>query len=331
MPLPDRSANRPGFATIEVSRCTGRHATNLLTQTYEQREYCVQYRETDYNFICRLLEEEGIWWCFEQSRDSHVLVLADSTTAYRPIDEEAALPYKPPSGMNVVAEHIHRFRLGHSVRPGAARLNDFNFENPALRLEAKSEPGRDTGLEFYDYPGEYTSQSHGDRLAGLRAEEFESSRVHGVGQSNSHRLAPARIFELTGHPTELLNRGYLVTAVTHQGKQATRRSSTGTNGRSGILGSDTHRALQAARRNADPAIRDLAEALLTITMRLGAGDETAHRELTHWLYHAGQVTQHIPSVASATGRNPLEALSLPNLIEDAQKECNTGVPGTGGK
>src|SRR5262249_39869542 len=59
-----------------------------LQSKHEPRDYCVQYRETDFNFICRLMEEEGIWWYFEQQEERHVLVLADSPSAYQPIEGE---------------------------------------------------------------------------------------------------------------------------------------------------------------------------------------------------------------------------------------------------
>src|SRR5215475_5520142 len=78
-----------------------------VQQTYEARDYCVQYRETDFNFACRLMEEEGIWWYFEHSETNHVLVLADTPDAYRPLEgESAALEFNPVSGMNISAEHI---------------------------------------------------------------------------------------------------------------------------------------------------------------------------------------------------------------------------------
>jgi uncharacterized protein involved in type VI secretion and phage assembly len=92
--------------------------------------------------------------------------------------------------MNIETEHVFRFRLGQCVRPGAVTLNDFNFTKPPLDLKAKADAGRDAGLEFSDYPGEYDSQASGKNLAKLRIEEFESARVMGVGQSNSYRLSP---------------------------------------------------------------------------------------------------------------------------------------------
>ncbi len=282
-----------------------------------QRTFCAQYRETDYNFICRLLEEEGIRWFFEQDEQNEKLVLAYAADGYPAIvGESAALPYRPPSGMVADAEHVFRFRMGQSVRPGAVVLRDFNWENPPLDLQATGNSGRDEGLEFSDYPGRYATQGDGSHYAGLRAEEFEASRTAGVGQSNCGRLAPGHTFELTEHPSEPQNGSYLLTSVTHEGKQATTRTSTGSNGRSSLLDARGHQSLLQAQRSDDESVRSLAEALLTVASKLKIGDPTAHRALTQWLYHGGQVSKDLPSTAAASGGNPVEALSIPNLIED---------------
>jgi uncharacterized protein involved in type VI secretion and phage assembly len=287
-----------------------------LTGTYEKREYCVQYRETDYNFIGRLMEEEAIWWYFEQSQDKHVLILAEKKNDYVPIEGDDKLPYRPPAGMNVEEDHIYRFRATQSVRPGAVVLNDYSFENPKLDLESKSDNGRDPGLVFSDYPGKYQTQGQGGHYAVTRALEFEASRITGLGQSNCKRLGPGKTFTLTDHPSESFNAAYLVTRVTHQGKESISRTTTGGNGRSAILDGRAHQSLIAARDNDNPAIRELAEALLQIASRLKVGDPTANRALTQWLYHAGQVSRDLPSTAAASGGNPLEWLSIPNLIAD---------------
>ncbi len=288
----------------------------VLSGSYQPREYCVQYRETDYNFICRLLEEEGIWWYFEQTKDSHVLVMADATAAYKPITGEADVPFVPPSGMGHETEHIFRFRLGQAVRPGAVMLTDFNFKNPKLKLDAKADAGRDPSLEFFDYPGEYIDQSAGSKLAKTRIEEFEGNRIIGVAQSNSYRLAVAKTFNLIEHPIDALNATYLIIALTHQGKQATLRASTGAAGRTGILDGQVHQSLLVARQSQDENVRQLAEGLLQIAGRLGVGDASAHRELSYWIYHAGQVSTDLANVAAGAGASMMEAISLRNLIDD---------------
>ena len=252
-----------------------------LTRTYNPRTYCVKYRETDYNFICRLMEEEGIWWYFEQTQENHKLIAADAPSAYAPIEGDSAeLPYRPPTGLNVEEEHVFRFRIAQSVRPGKVVLRDFNFENPPLDLESSSDAGRDEGLEFSDYPGEYLEQGVGGELATLRTEEFEANRIQALGRSNSSRLSPGKTFDLTEHGSAPLNRTYLVTSVTHEGRESVTRTSGGPNGQ----------GLHA--------------------------DQTARRGRTEWLYHGGQVSHDPTNASVASGGNPLEALTIPNLIED---------------
>ncbi len=287
-----------------------------LQGTYDPREYCVQYRETDYNFLCRLMEEEGIRWCFQQTEEAHTLILTDAAE-YAPIaGESATLPYRPPSAMNVNEEHVFRFRVGQCVRPGKVMLADYNFENPGQVLRSESDAGRNTDLEFYDFPGEYTAEGAGNRLSGFRKEEFDSARILGVGRSNSHRLAPDLKFTLADHPSDSANGEYLITSVTHHGDQATQRASGGGSARGSLLNARTHQALLQAQSHEDTAVRELAGGLLSIASRMKAGDTSAHRALTHWLYHAGQVSRDLPATAGASGGNPLEPLAIPNLVED---------------
>ncbi len=292
----------------------------LPDSVFQPYEYCVQYRETDFNFISRLCEREGIWYFFQQSQDKHVLTFCAGPGFAVPITGDPALRYIPPTGLAVEQEHVFRFRRAQSVRPGAVVLNDFNFKKPKLDLEAKGDNARDPGLAFIDFPGEYAEQNDGMTVAERRAQEFESSRVTAIGQSNCKRLGPGKIFELKEHPTASFNGKYFITSVTHCGKQAVLRTSTAAGMRTGLLEGRVHQALIAARGHTDQTIRDLAEALLQIVTRFAAGDPTASRALTQWLYHAGQVSRDLPSTALALGGSPLDWLALPNIISDVARD-----------
>ncbi|UCE58238.1 MAG: type VI secretion system tip protein VgrG [Phycisphaerales bacterium] len=290
----------------------------VLEGEYEPRDYCVQYRETDYNFISRLMEEEGIWWYFEHTREHHTLVMADAPSAYAAIEGNAQLNYVSPSGLVAPREHVSRFRLGQSVRPGAVVLRDFNFENPPLDLEAKADAARDPTLVFSDYPGEHDTQARGTTLAIRRMEEFESGRLLGVGVSDCTRLGPGRTFDLENHAIPELNRSYLLTSTTHEGcgegGAAVLARSIELGGSllmPGLIADVKTVALQEKG-----SLSDLADALLEIIDLLQENDPTAHRELTRWLYHAGQVSRDRAAIAAASGGNPLEALSIPNLADD---------------
>jgi len=286
-----------------------------LRGEYSPREYCVQYRETDYNFICRMMEEEGIRWYFRQTQDAHLLVLADAPDS-PPIEGDSSLPYVPPASMVVSAEHVFRFRKGSAVRPGVVVLRDFNFEKPQVNLECRNDNGKGAGLEISDYPGEYREQGAGTRIACLRTEEFECSRTVAVGQSNSPRLTPGGKFELKDHPVAAMNGEYLITTVTHEGKESTTRTTTDANGRGSVLEARVHQALLQAQRSDNALVRNVAEGVLQIASRLRVGDATARRLLTQWLYHGGQVSRDVTSAASAAGQSPLDALACPNLLDD---------------
>ena len=292
-----------------------------LTAEYAPRDYCVQYRETDYNFIARLMEEEGIRWFFRQEEEGHTLVLADSAD-YAPIDGEAELPFHPQTGMQTDAEHVSHFRKGQCVRPGAVKLTDYSFENPTLDLGTESDCGRDTGLEFSDYPGQYKEQSPGQTVAQRRAEEFESQRVMGVGRTDCLRLTTGATFDLIEHPAQPLNGTYMITSITHEGKQPVGQASTGSEIGRGVLDARTRQSLVAARNDENPAIRELAAGLLQVATRLQAGDPTAHRALTHWLYHAGQVSKDLSTISIVSGGGPLEGLSIPSLIDDITRAAS---------
>ena len=242
--------------------------------------------------------------------------MAVSKSAFKPIPDGAELPFQQPSGMVVSEDHVSRIRRGQCVRPGAVVIDDFDFKNPKLKLLSTSDCGRDPGLEFSDYPGDYLTQSDGKTYAKIRAEEFDSGRIVGIGEANCARLAPGLTFELSEHPSKVMNDSYLVTSVTHQGKQSTAgATSTALSGKS-LLDGRARQALTRAARHEDSTIRGLAEGLMQIVARINTGDQTANRALTHWVYHAGQVSKDLPSVAAASGGNPLEALSIPNLVED---------------
>ncbi len=291
-----------------------------LQRTYEPREYCVQYRESDYNVVARLAEEEGIWWYFEQSPESHLLKMEDKSSAYVEIEDESSIAFAPPQGMVTDDEHVHRFRMARSVRPGRVVLSDYSFESPDLNLETLGTNELPEHLEHADYPGGYRTQGVGRDLADIRAQEFKASHHKGVGVCNSIRIGPARKFELTNHPISSLNASYVVTAMTHEGKQSIGESVSAVSGRTGVLGVSTHQSILAARGNDDRTIRDLADGLLEIAARMGAGDVTARRELTEWVYHDGLVMTNPAGVAGALGERPLTWVTLPNVIDDVARD-----------
>jgi len=190
-----------------------------LSGSYAPREYCVQYRESDWAFLCRLMEEEGIAYHFEHTESAHVLVMADSPSAYAPIAGNASVVFRPPLGALVKDEHVSRFRYAERIRPGKVTLRDYNFKKPGLLLEGADQATVDPDLEIYDYPGDYDAPDPGSALAKIRLEELQASRKTGDGESACARFVPGATFTLAEHPRDDFNSSFLITRVDHHGAE----------------------------------------------------------------------------------------------------------------
>ncbi len=205
--------------TLERSRLTSDLFAFRLQGTYLPREYCVQYRESDLDFISRLLEEEGIFYFFEHSNDKHRLVFGDGAVNYLPIAGEAEVVFNPGDGLVAEEEAVIGFHLSRQIRTGKYTLRDFNFEKPSVDLTAENEDKENTQLEAYDYPGEYTTTGEGLRLAQIRLQEAILFKERADGKSVVPRLTPGSTFTLRDHLVESCNQEYLLTSVVHKGAQ----------------------------------------------------------------------------------------------------------------
>jgi type VI secretion system secreted protein VgrG len=195
-----------------------------LQGNHPTREYCVQYRETDLNFISRLMEEEGIYYFFEHSEDNHIMVIGDDPSVHVAIDSPGVI-YNPGSGMVQDRENIYAYNFFQQVRTSVVSLGDFNFVQPslgsmpAMALSGEEAPDYENELEFYDYPGEYSEQSIGGDLAQIRLEAMRHNRKVGSGQSICRRLIPGYRFTLEGHPRSDFNQEYLIIRLTTSASQ----------------------------------------------------------------------------------------------------------------
>jgi len=185
----------------------------------QPREYCVQYRETDFNFISRLLEEEGIFYFFEHGKDKHLLVFGDGAVNYQPIQGEASVVFRPADAMVPEEESVNSFVLSRQIRSGKFTLKDFNFQKPSLDLTAQKQASSFPKLEIYDYPGEYLEQSRGKKLADIRLQEAVTFTDSADGNSVCPRLTPGFTFKLADHERENFNQEYLLVEVMHTGSQ----------------------------------------------------------------------------------------------------------------
>jgi type VI secretion system secreted protein VgrG len=187
-----------------------------LSGTYTPREYCVQYRETDFNFVSRLMEAEGIYYFFNHENGKHTLVLADSISAHSPFSGYTDITFheleKGAAGREVITD----WTMEKEAQPVACALNDFDFTKPKTSLLSNSNVTRQYGaaqFEIYDYPGEYVAQNEGDRLAGVRLDELQTQYETLHGQASARGIAAGCTFTLKNHPRNDQNRDYLITGV----------------------------------------------------------------------------------------------------------------------
>jgi len=187
-----------------------------LNGTYPKWEYCVQYRETDFNFVSRLMEQVGIYYFFVHENGKHTLTLADSISAHKPFPGYAEIPFHELDKGAPGREAITDWTVQKEVQPVACALNDFNFEKPKTSLRATANLSRPHGLaqfEIYDYPGEYREPSEGETLSGVRLDELQSQYETLRGEANCRGLAAGSTFTLKGHARSDQNREYLITRV----------------------------------------------------------------------------------------------------------------------
>jgi type VI secretion system secreted protein VgrG len=189
---------------------------NRLTGTYNPREYTVQYRETDFNFISRLLEDEGIFYFFEHSADKHTLVLADASSAFVACPSQSSIAYDTTAGLWQDLDVVLSLRRTQRIRVGKYTENDYDFTKPQTSLRANLEASPRPG-EFYEYPGKYTTRDDGDRYARVRLEEQEVRLLTITAETNCRAFRSGFKFTLSGYYRDDANQDYAMIAIRHKG------------------------------------------------------------------------------------------------------------------
>ncbi|MEZ3186501.1 type VI secretion system tip protein VgrG [Pseudomonas sp. LM13] len=188
---------------------------------YPERDYCVQYDESDLHFVQRLCEEEGIHYHFQHSADGHVLVFGDDQTVFPTL---APVAYQQDSGLVADQPVIKRFGLRLETRTSRVTRRDYDFEKPRLTMEAAfrldDQPGDfQPDLEDYDYPGRFVDRSRGKHLAQRALERHRHDYERAEGESDQPLLVSGHFLELTDHPRGDWNQLWLLDEVLHEGKQ----------------------------------------------------------------------------------------------------------------
>ncbi len=189
--------------------------TSGLAQEYKPRLYCVQYRETDFNFVSRLFEEEGIFYYFQHQQGRHVLMLADGAHAYKDIPD-GTLPYNPPgifhNGVTAWTHHM-------AFRSGKSTTTDYDFQNPGNSLVTSTNglspiPQSDK-FEIFDYPGRYTQRDRGEGVSSRLIGAHEKGQNTTSAASSARTLQPAGRFQLEAPPVDSENQKYVIVSVVH--------------------------------------------------------------------------------------------------------------------
>lgn len=248
-----------------------------LSAAHPKREYCVQYRETDFAFVSRLMEEEGMFYYFHHQPGKHELVVADASTAYKDCPE-GRIEYYPG---DKASDRLIRWDHDYEFRAGRWSHTDYNFETPANKLatESKTLRGMDDAGKYtlYNYPGGYAKTPNGDSIARIRMEQEEVSGDTATAEGTCRTLHPAGRFQLQAKESapQDHDKRFTITSVEH-----TAGDTSYTQGDSGGLTYDNcitcipaDVVFRPARSTPKPAVQGLESAVV-----VGPDKDTVHTD-----------------------------------------------------
>ncbi len=191
-----------------------------LKNAHAQREYCVQYRESDLEFINRLAAEEGMFYFHEFEAGKHRLVFADDTAA---LTDGPTLFFNLGNRSLEQGPYVRQFHYREAVRQAEVELKDYSFKTPAYALSHKKmgaelEHQRDT-YQHFDYPGRFKQDPSGKSFTQYRLDALRRDAMASRGQSNCAALLPGQTFALSEHPNAALNTDWQIVSIVHTGKQ----------------------------------------------------------------------------------------------------------------
>jgi type VI secretion system secreted protein VgrG len=190
-----------------------------LSGSYRQWEYCVQYNESDYAFVSRLMELEGIYYWFKHEKNQHTLVLSDDIGAHDPMPGYETIDYfASDRDITEDMEVIREWQPSEEVRSGSYTVDDFNFTTPKGELiNVRSQPrGHDNAdYEMYEWLGDYPAAGDGEHYAKVRLEESQSLAQRSSGHSTVRGMAPGYKFTMRNSPRSDDNQEYLAVAVSY--------------------------------------------------------------------------------------------------------------------
>ncbi len=190
-----------------------------LRNKYPEREYCVQYQESDLNFISRLLEEEGIFYLFGHKEDKHMLIFGDDAEICWPISDAPEISYHIADSLVADEQFVYVFDSVRQLHSDQIVLTDYNFKKPALDLTSFQKESDKSTLGLFDYPGNFFDVDAGRNRAQVRLQEATALKFFAEGRSNCAWMAAGHKFTLANHDRSELDREYLLVDVRHSGSQ----------------------------------------------------------------------------------------------------------------
>jgi type VI secretion system secreted protein VgrG len=191
-----------------------------LTGSYRKWTYCVQYRETDFNFISRLLEHEGIYYYVRHTEGHDTVVLTDSTSKHTPFPGYELVPFIAPGQVSrPELERISRWDFGREIQPGVYVHDDYDLERPKVELKTRKALPRNytpSDYEIYDYPGHYLKEADGEQYAGVRIDEYASQFETAQAWTNAKGIVVGSLFTLDAYPRGDQNREHLIVAANYE-------------------------------------------------------------------------------------------------------------------
>ncbi|MCW9030679.1 MAG: type VI secretion system tip protein TssI/VgrG [Gammaproteobacteria bacterium] len=180
-----------------------------------KREYCVQYAESDFEFVTRLLEEEGIAYYFKHDKEKHKLLLVDKQNAYEYCDEKEVTYSKGNQAEAQITQWEHHYEF----RKGEWTINDYNFEEPKKKLivssKTKNKFSKVKNFEHYEYPSMYDT-SDGENLVSIRMEAEEAAINTIEATSDCSSFYAGGEFKLTQHAAKSEKGNYIITGIYHR-------------------------------------------------------------------------------------------------------------------
>ncbi|MDB6080136.1 MAG: hypothetical protein JWO82_3883 [Akkermansiaceae bacterium] len=194
-----------------------------LSRTYAPREYCVQYRETDFDFVHRLMEHEGIYYFFEHQNGIHKLVFCDDMGKHKEVPGFEKIRLRTTEDTVHDEFVIRSWQVRHRATSGSYVLNSYNFESPApspvdklISRDKKDHKHLIGTEEVYDNPGDYTERTAGEAIAKIRREQVQADQATIAAQTTSRGLQTGCKFKLTEHPKEDQNADYIIISSSFQ-------------------------------------------------------------------------------------------------------------------